>query len=76
MDHISIEFEYSLLPNSSSGGLYQSVTTSFVYGLTGILVIQANPKSAILIIPSLLISKFYGLRSLCMIHLMCISLIP
>ena len=46
-DHISTGVEYSKEPNKISGALYQSVTTSWVYGLIGIEKVLAKPKSAI-----------------------------
>ena len=45
-DHISMEVVYSVAPRSSSGALYQIVTTSWVNGLTGTENALARPKSA------------------------------
>lgn len=44
--HMSICVEYSVDPRRTSGGLYQSVTTSFEYVLVGTDFALANPKSA------------------------------
>jgi hypothetical protein len=43
---MSICVEYSVDPRRTSGGLYQSVTTSFEYVLVGTDFALANPKSA------------------------------
>ena len=44
--------------------LYQRVTTSWVYPLTGTLKALAKPKSASLISPFEFTSKFCGFKSL------------
>jgi hypothetical protein len=45
-DQMSTWVEYLVLPMSTSGGRYQSVTTSCVYFFTGIPKPRARPKSA------------------------------
>jgi hypothetical protein len=45
-DHMSTAVVYSIAPKSSSGALYQIVTTSWVNGLKGIEKALARPKSA------------------------------
>jgi len=58
----SIGVEYSIEPNNIYGALYQRVTTSWEYGLTGIEKVLAKPKSAILrLSKSLKIYHFYQL---------------
>lgn len=64
-DQMSTGVEYCFCPSKISGALYHSVTTSWVYVLTGRPNALASPKSASLIFPFLSINKFYGLRSLC-----------
>ena len=66
IDQISTGVEYCFYPNRISGALYQRVTTSWVYVLTGRPKALARPKSASLIIPFLSMSKFWGFRSRCM----------
>lgn len=44
--HISIDVVYNFAPNRTSGGLYQSVTTSAEQHFTGIPNALAKPKSA------------------------------
>ena len=61
--HTSILVLYVLLPNNTSGALYQSVTTSFENVFTGIPNALAKPKSASLSSPRLLMRRFWGLRS-------------
>ena len=68
-DQISMALEYFCEPRRTSGGLYQSVTTSCVNPLTGIPEALANPKSASLRMLSFDMSRFCGLRSLCNIFL-------
>lgn len=45
-DHMSIEVEYILAPNRTSGGRYHKVTTSDEKNRTGIPKARAKPKSA------------------------------
>ena len=44
--HMSIGVEYSVEPRRTSGGRYQSVTTSFEYVFVGTDLARARPKSA------------------------------
>lgn len=44
--HMSICVEYSVDPRRTSGGRYQSVTTSFEYVFVGTDLALAKPKSA------------------------------
>ena len=84
---MSTGVEYSMEPSRISGALYQSVTTSCVYGRIGIVNILASPKSHILTLSVLLfglgslsfkgfIRRFYGFRSLWRILLAWIAAIP
>ena len=63
-DHMSMEALYSVDPNSTSGGRYHRVTTSFEYVLVGTDFALASPKSASFSSPLWLISRFWGFRSL------------
>jgi hypothetical protein len=60
---ISILVLYVLDPNNTSGGRYQSVTTSLLNVFTGTPKARASPKSPILSSPRLLMRRFWGLRS-------------
>ena len=55
---MSIDALYSVDPNNTSGGLYQSVTTSFEYVFVGTDFARANPKSANFSSPFSLIKRF------------------
>lgn len=66
-DQMSIAEEYFCDPRRTSGGRYQSVTTSWVNPLTGMPEALASPKSASLRTFLFDISRFCGLRSLCRI---------
>mmetsp|Transcript_28779 Transcript_28779/g.72879 ORF Transcript_28779/g.72879 Transcript_28779/m.72879 type:complete len:255 (-) Transcript_28779:145-909(-) len=54
---------YSAPPSRISGGLYHTVTTSWVYLGTGTVKARARPKSAILRRSLLSMRRFCGLRS-------------
>jgi len=58
IDQISTGVEYCFEPRRISGGLYQSVTTSWVNVLIGNPNALAKPKSASCTFPFLLIRMF------------------
>mmetsp|Transcript_68942 Transcript_68942/g.202378 ORF Transcript_68942/g.202378 Transcript_68942/m.202378 type:complete len:203 (-) Transcript_68942:315-923(-) len=63
MLHRSTGTLYSAPPRRISGGLYQTVTTSWVYLGTGTVKARARPKSAIFRRSLLSMRRFCGLRS-------------